>query len=446
MAYHPELVPENTNFEYIGDESALGSLQLTMLARSYEQIEQGSLEDLFPSRDINERTIVVEQRIEGLAISPIVRMGVPAGNFAENARVQSRRFSPAMIREDDFLDQGYINQLRKPGTYNDQYQPTDIIADRVQQMINRRARTLAFFRAQVLLGGINYYDPRTNQSLDVATNIPEHNYFHYNGVDATLNTLAVGATIPNTVYSMGPYNSTKVVKGRRDAMLFTDAQSRAGIPWSDPQADIVRACRLIKQFLFKTNKNQFVEIVMNSDLYTLLHENLFIKAYSGSLGVFGNNTQDNSGGLQISQIAPAGVRAPANAVSFGPGGDLQAIAGLRIRLIDGLFRHPETNTITNYWPGHKVAIVAPRHYQDATSTLGFTHHCVAESPEGTPGLWMRSGPEQQPPSPPGRTMQMGDAFLPFAVYPHWIAILDVCEPSHISQNLIINQMEHFGTF
>jgi hypothetical protein len=440
---HPELVPSSSNYEYIGDVTALGSLNLTMLARSYEQIEVGSLDDIFPSQDIPERTITIEQMLEGLGIMPIVRFGVPAGNFTENERIRRRQVSPAIVRMDDFLDQGLINQLRRAGTYNEQYRPEQIVADRVRKMINYHKRTMDFFRAQVLLGRINYTDPRTRQSIDVSTHIPTHNLFSYDGYSETL---AANAAVPGTNYTAAKALIND--KGRKEAILFADAQNRVGVPWTHPQADIVRCLRFIKHFLWKTNKNQFTEMVMSSELYTVLMENEYVKAYSGQLGLFGNYPMTGGTGDGGRQLTVSGVGAQASPqfISYGPGGDIQAIAGVRIRVLDGLFRHPQTNEITNYWPANKVALIAPRHYLDASETLGLTHHCVAESPDGSPGLWMRTGPDQQPPSPPGRTMQMGDSFLPFAKYPEWISILTVCEPEELSDTLVIKSMEGYGTF
>ncbi len=436
MSY-PGLEPNVTPYEYVGEVQALGSLTLTQLARSFEQIEVGTLTDWFPDRNINERTIVVEQILEGLGTMPIVRVGVPSGSFAEGEKLRAFSANPAFMREDDFLDQYLINQLRKPGTWNEQYRPTDIIADRVRKLVARHKRTLDMMRSMVLLGGINYTEPRTNTSINVSTNIPAHNFFRYDGYDASA---AAGATLAPGITAFKALSATK---NRKEALLFTGANDQAGVPWTHPQANIVRTLRLIKQFLYKTNKNRFTDIVMSSDLYTILHENEYVKAYMGQIGLFGNG--GNAGGSRDITTSGNGTVSPAY-ISYGPGGDIEAIAGLRIRVMDGLYRHPETGQITNYWPSHKVALVAPRHYSDPSATLGFTWHCVGEAPDGTPGVWMRVGPDQMPPAVPGRTMQMGDAALPVAIYPHWISILDVCEPGELQSNMILNSMEDYGTF
>jgi hypothetical protein len=59
---------------------------------------------------------------------------------------------------------------------------------------------------------------------------------------------------------------------------------------------------------------------------------------------------------------------------------------------------------------------------------------------------MRSMGDTGSPSPPGRTIQMGDAFLPFAKYPHWISLIDVAYEGEIDNNLILSQDLSYGTF
>ena len=167
-----EFVPEITDYQYVGDIPNLGSLQLTMLARSFETVDIGGLGDMFPDENITERTIVIEQIIEGLGIMPIVRFGVPGGGFVESDRIRSMRVTPVAVREEDFIEQALINQLREPGTVNQASPQNQIIARRVQKLVARHTRVKDLFRARTLLGGINYTDPRTGVSIDVSTNIP----------------------------------------------------------------------------------------------------------------------------------------------------------------------------------------------------------------------------------------------------------------------------------
>lgn len=435
MATIPIPGPLNTPYEYVGDIPALGSLSLTKLAKSYEELEQTSLAPFFPTETIEARTIRIETIKYGLGLMPIVQMGKPAGAFMEPDRIEVRSISPAYVREDDFLDQGLINQLRAPGTFNENYGAEKLIADRVRKLITRHNRTVEWFRVQAMLGAINYYERRTNYSINVSTQIPTHNFLRYDGWDDTLGANAT-ATLGSVVYTANKALTNN--KGRKEALLFTDGNTRFGVSWAHPNADIVRSLKLIKQYLHNTNKNKFTDIIMSSDLYTLIQENSYIKQYLGSVGIFS---------VVPGQNAPvAGSSGTPPFISFGPGGDITSIAGLNIILVDNMFRNPINDEIELMWPNHKVAIVARNHYQDRANTLGKTVYCVGESPDGRPGLWMRTGPDQTPPLTPGRTMQMGNAFLPYAVYPQWISLIDVCEPSEINNNLILSSDVGYGTY
>ncbi len=429
--------PISTPYEYVGDVPALGGLQLTKLARSYEQIEDKGLGDMFPDETINERTVVIETVREGLGIMPIVRMGVPAGNFLEPERIQRRYFQPAFVREDDFLDQGFINQLRAVGTVNEQDPPMRIMQRRIRRLVARHNRTKMLLQAQVLQGGINYTDPRTGVGINVSTYIPTHNYFQYDGWNATLNSGST-ATVGQQAYTAAKALTNN--KGRTEALFFTDTNPNFAIPWTHPRANIPRCLRLLKQYLLNTNKNVYTELVMSRDLYTIIQENELIKAYSGTVG------------LVLPQYPTGAAGSAASAVRDNPqvqinaAGDITSIAGLNIRLLDTLYRDPVDNQIKKLWPANLVAVVATHHYQDTSVSLGFTQQCVGEAPDGSPGMWMRVGPDQMPPAAPGRTVQLGNAFLPFATYPQWICLMTVADLADISTNLILQSDLDYGTF
>jgi hypothetical protein len=421
------VTPIVTPYEYVGDVPALGGIQLTKLAESYEQLESQGLEDLFPVVTINERTVVIETIKEGLGIMPIVQAGIPAGNFMEPERIERRYYQPAYVREDDFIDQLLINQLREAGTMNEQSPPLQIVQRRVQRMVNRHNRTRMVLQSQVLQGGINYTDPRTGVSLNVSTQIPTHNYFRYDGWDASV---ASGGAVA-TGYTA--YKTLTNNKGRKEALLFTSKDGKAGVPWTDGKADILKSLRILKQYLYNTNKNMYTDIVMSRDLYTAIIENELLQAYMGGIGVV------------VSGQATSTFR-EYPMVTFSAGGDLDSMAGLKIRLIDSLYRDPVDNVVKKLWPNNMVALVARKHFSGGGATLGYTQECVGESPDGKAGLWMRTGPDQMPPSVPGRAMQMGNAFLPFATYPQWIALLTVAETDAVDSYSILRSDLSYGTF
>lgn len=431
------ITPTSTPYEYVGDVPALGSLQLTRLAKSYEQIDSQGLEDLFPTTQSEERTVVIETVKEGLGIMPIVAMGIPAGNFLEPERIERRYVQPAFVREDDFVDQALINQLRKVGTMNEKDPPIQIIQRRVAKLVNRHNRTRNLLQAMVLQGGINYTDPRTRQSINVSTQIPTHNYLRYDGWDGSV---AANAAIGSTGYTAAKALTNN--KGRKEALLFADRSMRAAVPWSHPQADIPRCLRLLKQYCLNTNKIVLTDMVMSRDLYTVIQENELIQAMMGSVGVI---TTVGSNGI-VNSANPISANMTAPTVRFDSAGDVSSVAGLNIRKIDTLYRDPVDNVIKKMWPSNLVAIIAKAHHQDASATLGQTMEPVGESPDGTPGMWMRTGPDQMPPAVPGRAMQMGNCFLPYATYPQWIMLLTVAESGDIDENLILRADLSYGTF
>ncbi|EKQ70392.1 hypothetical protein OsccyDRAFT_0679 [Leptolyngbyaceae cyanobacterium JSC-12] len=430
--------PTTTPYEYVGDVPALGSLQLTRLAKSFEEIDSQGLEDLFPTVQSEERTVVIETMREGLGIMPIVQMGVPAGNFLEPERVERRYVQPVFLREDDFVDQALINQLRKVGTLNEKDPPLQIIQRRVQRLVNRHNRTRNLLQAMCLQGGINYTDPRTKATINVSTQIPTHNYFRYDGWDATL---ASGAAIGTTGY-VAAKNLTNN-KGRKEALLFTDKSGRAGVPWSHPQADLVRCLRFLRQYCYNSNKVLLTDMVMSRDLYTVIQENEIIQAQMGSVGVI---TVPGGTNGAVNEIAAASSRVTPPSIRFDSAGDVQSIAGLNIRLIDSMYRDPVDNVIKKMWPSNLVAVIARSHHQDRSASLGQTMEPVGESPDGTAGLWMRTGPDQMPPAVPGRAMQLGNCFLPYVTYPQWIMLLTVADTGMIDETLILRSDLEYGTF
>lgn len=419
----------NTPYTYIGEIPALGGVQLTMLAKSFETLEIDTLDMFFPDRDINERTIVVETIKYGIGTAPLVQPGKLAGNFLGNARMERRTFEPVLVREEDFLDQYLINQLREVGTPNSITPAQQVVGDRIQQLVNRQSATKKMLKALVLRGGANYVDARTKVSINVETQIPIHNFFKYDGYDSTV---AAGATVGNYVAGKNLINN----KGRKEALMFTDSANRIGVGWTNPNADIVRTLRMLRRYLRNTNKNNYTDIVMSRDLLTVIMENNYIKSYNGSIGVF--HTPAASGTLETT----AGGSSTRYA-TFDAAGDLTSIAGLNIVFVDDLLPDPTTGVLTKIWPAHQVAIVARTHFQDRSRSLGFCHHPVGESPDQKPGLWMRPLPDQ---SLPGQGVQLGNAFLPFAVYPQWISLLQVCEESELELGTFFRTDIDYGTF
>jgi len=427
--------PNSSPYQYIGDVPALGSLALTKLAKSFEETSSESLAFLFPTEVIPERNIIVRTVKQGLGLMPIVMPGVPTDGYVENDRIETRYFSPIYVRDNYYIDQHLLNQLRRPESENASWSPTEFLAKIVQKMVNRHNRTVEFFRVKALLGGINHTDPRSNLSINVSTQVPAHNMFRYDGWNATLSAAA----------SAGHgYTADKALtnnKGRTEAMYFSSLDNKVGVPWTSPNADIVRTLRLIKQYLASTNKNVFTDIVMSRDLYTILQENTSIKSAAGQVAVLNGASAPISLGSSVGNPF----------ISYSVSGDITSIAGLNIILVDSLYSDPSADrdaksAVKQMWSPNKVALVARTHSSDRSATLGYTQFCMGESPDSTPGMWTRTEANVLIPGAPGMAMQMGNAFLPYVMYPHWIAILEVCEEADVEAKLFMSADIGFGTF
>jgi len=437
MTYTYPSPASSTPFQYVGDLPALGSLNLLQLIRSYEELNPTSLAEFFPDEVIPERTVIIEQIFEGLGIAPIVQPGRPAGSFVEPERIQQRTVTPAYVREDDFLDQFLINQLRRPGSMNEAYRPEDLVARRVQRLMTRMQRTKAWLQVQAMTGAIQYTDPRTKVSINVSTQIPERNFWNYRVYTAAV---AAGNTLTGTSYTA----ATATVQGNRpEALVFVNSSdTQAAVPWTNPDADIVRTVRMLKAWNRKTNKNEYTHLIWSADLEAhLMANNRFLKSYSGQIGVFTITASTGSAGVS----AVPGSTGPLT-IRFNGAGEVQEIAGLQVMRVESLFRDPSDNRIKDMWPANRVALVSLNHVNDRSERLGATMHCVGEAPDGQPGMWVVSMPHHVPPSPPSWVIQVGDAYLPFARHPEWITILTVCEPNDLSISSILQADIGANTF
>lgn len=351
--------PQVNAFATVGDILALGTTVMTDLAKYYEQFPVNPvIAQCFPVRTTNDQTIMIERVIEGVGIAPLVTPGL-TDVLTDNMSVDRMTAVPAFLRESDFITSNIVNNLRKVGTLNER-EGKEMIARRIQRMTNRMNLAWTVFQVQMLLGGINYTDPRTNVSLNLSANIPAGNLKAYNG------------TSP-----------------------FTGWSSQAN---ATPVTDLIN----FRQYIYNQSKVEPDTLVMTSDLRTILQNNAEILKRQ-----------------EVSFLSQTGY------VTIKEG-KLVQIAGMNIETFDVVYQDPSNPAQpAKVWPINKVAVFASRHPVDKEQSVGRLVKCVGEDPAGRPGLWVRSGPDTNPPAAPGRSVQMGDSGLPFLVYPNWVGILTV---------------------
>lgn len=381
----PYVVDWGTNYNPI-DILALGPTQLTKLARKFEQFAGDPLAKFFPAEFTSNRTIVIEREIMDLGFTPIINPGQP-DSLQPSRRVERMSVFPVYCRESDFIPTDVINDLRAPGTLNEQ-NGLRVVADRMQQLVNRQNMLWGLLRAQCVLGGINYTDPRTGMSVNVKTGIPTINL-----VDPT--------------------------KTRIDPADNNSALVFGGKYWTDAAADLVNDVIKMKRRMANLAKTPPTHMIMTSDLKTWLEMHPIIRGYlqgSGAGNVTGHVTWEN--------------------------GEIKSLAGLIIETFDMIV---DDSALTGtggavtaalggtgsgrrkIWPHNKIALIAQNHQLQPGLSLGRTQFAPGEAPDGKPGLWSRSGPDTTPPQPPGRSVQIGNCGLPYVMYPDWIGIMTIAD-------------------
>lgn len=383
----------------------------TELAQSYVPILNVSpLKELFPEETIWERVVEIRQTFEPVnTIFPVVYCGKPDVLVGPNSGI-SRAFyvQPLYIRESTHISHCEINSRVRPGTCNERYDPKEQIDKVIRDMVASHNLTWDVFRAMVLTGGIRYTDPRSGVPVNVTSRIPAHNMFHYNNVAG--------------------------IYGRNEANIFRsildisspDPQT-AGVPWTDPMADIVNTISRIKRWNRDTNKSNITAMYMGPELRDILYGNYLVKMAMG-------------GGFipQVGGDSPLVLNGPDRFYSahLGMSGDqIQSIAGVPIRIVETEYKDPVDGVTKRVWPKNKVVLVAEQDANGNSEPIGRTQFCVSEDYLGKPGLWSRTQMETQIPAAPGMYIQMGNAGMPYIKYPHRVIHMTVCGVQDINNRL-----------
>lgn len=392
-----------------------------------------ALTEIFPEETIEERLVVIEQSFEGVdTIFPMVEMGKPDVVLSDNDGTRIRRYyQPLYIRRSMFVAHGEINSRVKPGTVNERWSPAEQIQEKMARMVRQHNLTWDIYRAMMLLGGINYTDPRTGVGAQVSAQIPAHNLFAYN--------VASG------------------YRGRKEASLFrtivdsnvADPGAAAGIPWTHPDSAIVEGVQRFARWFKDTNKSDITAMYMSPELRDIIVMNNEIKLALGGLipkfnAVAGDmTTSPTNNGL----IIPAGgIPNVAGRIGIGPKGDLLSIAGIPVRVVDTMYKDPVDGVVKRIWPKNKVVFVSGVDSQGVAEAAGRTQFCVSEESGGQPGVWTRIQTQTQVPAAPGMYVQMGNAGLPYIKYPYRIAHMTVASLDDINNRLGVIGDLSFGTF
>ena len=301
--------------------------------------------------------------------------------------MRAMRVQPLYLRRSAFISYGEVNTKIRPGTTNDKWSPEEQVSRIIEGMVREHNLTWDVWRASMLLGGINYTDPRTGVGASVTAQIPARNFFRY--------------------------DVTSVYRGRPESQLFRTLSdfndpepSTQGVPWTHPDADIVNSVARLSRWFRETNKGIITAMYMHPELKEILMMNNQVRLVTGGLlGLPDKPETRIIPGEEVVDREQLGLSG--YSIGLGPDG-LSAIAGIPIRTVETTFKDPVDGINKRVWPKNKVVFVATRTANNETINLGRTQYCVSEESGGQPGLWTRRQTETQIPAAPGMYIQMGN--------------------------------------
>jgi hypothetical protein len=419
----------------MGTIDALAPAALTEMARSYELLEPGILSMIFPDRMIAEREVEIYQVIKHPTIAPVVDPGRIAPATNPKDRFYKQTFKPLYTRDSDFIEQYVVNTLRSLENPSQMVSAAELVAQKMQDLIRRQTALKDLLRVQAVLGGIDHYDQRTDVLIQVPMNIPAHNLFRFDGYDSTVaanTTIAFQALTANVALAN--------TKGRKEALYFQSTDGRFGVSHVDKLARIPACFNMIKERVTNANKVRPTHLLMSPSYYS------YITMYNEELAVLNNqvgymNYAVNSTDRAL--ITPAkAVDAVTQSATFN-NGELSHIAGMEVVPIRQYYEDPnEPGSIKSMWPDHIVAMVAMINPLTKEAP-GRTDYPIGESPDGTSGIWSVSSDNSASyASLPGRGMTVGNCFLPYLKFPHFVTLIEVFERDGIADLGLLDEIDY----
>ena len=405
--------PVITDHDYYGK-----TLSITELAESIKPLlSTNAVRDLFPEETIEADIIEVVQMFEGIGTTlPIVQKGMPDVFLSQAGMATKKQYvQPFHMRGSFQVTHGEINSKVKPGTTNERWSPAEQLQERIKEMMEAHELTWDVFRTYMICGNLDVTDPRTNFRVQVPGNIPAINLFNYN---------------------------TKVgYKGRQEHAWFrTIVDSNVsdpgaapdGIPWTNPDADIIGCVKRFAMWYEQTYERPITAMYMHPEMRQVLSENnQIVMATGGFISKFGVVAGESTLSNDPVIIDRGGVGV--NGIGIDVNGNIAAIAGIHIKLINVKYKDPRDGVYAHVMPKNKVIFVANG---DGVQP-GRTQYCASEESGGKPGLWTRTQLETNIPNAPGMAFQLGNAGMVYLKYPEPVCHMTVCEVEDIQKRLVI---------
>jgi hypothetical protein len=428
MVYFPQQIPNFgplTTDSVIVDSNYFGNeLTFYELAKSLEPIVGLTpLKDIFPEETIEAKIVEVSEAYEPIGTTlPPVEMGKPDVFLGQAGKQFSKRYyQPLHIRGSFFVSHGEINSKVKPGTANERWSPAEQIQDKTTQFIEAHNLTWEIYRTWMLLGGIDYTDIRTEHTIKASANIPAMNLWSYQ-VKSGYQGRAEHALFRTVV----------------DSNVSDPGSAPAGIPWTEPDADIINCVKRLNSWYKEQYKAPLTKMYMTAELRDVISMSTQVALSLGNGFLPKLNATAGQNGTNVTYTPytiPAG--GVVNGLSLGSDGMIVGIAGIPIEIVDTGFKDPNDGIYKRVWPKTKVVFVSEVNQQGAKQAPGRTQFCISEESGGAPGMWTRVQTETTIPAAPGYAFQIGNAGLPYLKFPRQILHMNVCSVEDIQKRMVV---------
>ena len=396
----------------------------TELARSIlAKLPATPLSAVFPDETIAERIVIAEHVIEGVnTIFPVVEWGAPDLFVDDDGyTVYRQSYQPLPIRQSMYMSYAQLNNTVREGTTNERATAAEQIEKKLTRQMQKHQLTWNVFQAAMMLGGINYTDPRSGVRVKAPAYIPARNFFNF--------------------------NTTQGYRGRNEARLFRNlidlnagGTPSSGVPITDPQFALSNFVRRLNRWFKDTNKSDITDMYVGPEMRDVILMSEEARLAQGGIiprlgAVFGDSTIDsNDSGGSFGPLPPGGLGTGMGLV-LGTRGDIVSIAGVNFHVVDTIYKDPVDGVEKRVWPKNKIVAVSFRDSDGNVEAPGRTQYCSSENSIDSPGLWTRTVTDVPPPAAPGIVVQMGNAGLPYFKFPYRVCHVTPCTVEQINERL-----------
>lgn len=434
------------------DITALGGTVLGELAATFENF--GSIMGgFFPSRNVPQSSVKIEKVYGGVGMAPPVTPGQPDYMSQDLLKLDAKTEDPVYSRESFLIPTDVVNRLRQPGTINEAY-GKKYIADTMKMYVGRSDLLFDFLRSQMIQGGVDYTDPRTQKRVQVSAGIPATHVITAppakNWDDPTAPVLDDIGGYKALIRDDGHVPPTHILMTtpRRDklavnAQVLARAESprdTGAVKFSGGELVMIAGLEVVLQdtvyeaLSASVAQTATVTVSGVGDTKTLevlcsgVSSGVYAAGAADTNAVVARNLANNING---NDAMPVSATVAAAVITLTPKNTLKnvsliittagtmtgTVAGSPLTISDsGLVR-----VVTKMVPDNKVVIACQAY---ANEPLGRTDFVIGEHPDGQAGIWSRAS-DTKPPDAPGSLVQIGRAGLPYLRYPDWVVVATI---------------------